>query len=331
MKFYHLVFVFVCLVTAGSARGADDLSTPIYWRNTSPFTLTHGLPRARPAAIIAPAQHQFAVSFEVANSFTRKQTTRLDAQVDGETSLISIDWRLGFGDGYEVGVEIPWLRHHTGHLDTLIDHYHDISGLPEKDRGKFPKNQLNFLWRYDGVTLVSVQNEIRGVGDIRINIGRQLSESADKSLAIRGEIKLPTGEAKDLTGSGAADVSLSLVQSSQSELFSIPLTIHLGGGLLYMGQGDVAPDLQKRAAVFGFTSVAGRPGDKWSVVGQLDLHSALYETDHSLPGSWSLQGGVSIRRSIGDRWMSELVIYEDLRPGSATDFTVAWRVGTRVN
>lgn len=302
---------------------------PVHWRNVSPFTLIHGLPSARPAAILSPGDQRLSVGLQAANNFTSKTTTNLDAQLDGETSLVVVDWSLGIARKWEIGVEIPWVRHHTGYLDTLIDHYHDLSGLPEKDRGKFPKNRLDYSWQYEGVTLASLQEDVSGIGDIRLYAGRTLGAGPGRELSIRGELKLPTGDAADLTGSGALDASLSLVQSRASRLFGIPLTIQMGGGLLYMGRGDLAPRLQHRVALVGFSSLATDLGDKWSVVAQGDAHSALYDMDHSVPGSWSMQGGVALRRAFGERWMTELVIYEDLRPGSATDFTLALRIELR--
>lgn len=330
MKLRPLVLACACLFCPAAAIGEDEYVEPIYWRNTSPFTLIHGLPRARPAAILPSGRQRFSVNVEAANSFTSKTTTSFDVQLDGETSLVSFDWSLGLGEGYEVGIEVPWVRHHTGYLDTLIDHYHDLSGLPEKDRGKFPKDQLNFVWQNDGVTLVSLQDEVSGIGDVRLYAGRRLHTAGDSRLSVRGELKLPTGDAADLTGSGAGDATLSLVHSRESALLDMPLTIQLGGGLLYLGKGELVPQFQNRVAVLGFSSFAVKLGTKWSVVGQMDAHSALYDIDHGVPGSWSIQGGVALRHGLGDRWMTEFVIYEDLRPGSATDFTLALRATFRM-
>jgi hypothetical protein len=114
--------------------------------------------------------------------------------LDGETRRIEANIRFGVSDRLEIGVELPWVWHESGSLDSLIESWHDTFNLPNGARDTLPSDDLRFRYIDGGTDRVNLDQNVSGPGDLRIVAGWQLGEPGDQRYALRAGVKLPTGD-----------------------------------------------------------------------------------------------------------------------------------------
>jgi hypothetical protein len=98
-------------------------------------------------------------------------------------------------------ITIPLMATRGGELDSTIETWHDLFGLPNGDRGKFPQDKVNIQYERDGIVEYSQTESSSGIGDIALAIGYQ---PTGKPAYFAG-IELPTGSESDFTGNEAID------------------------------------------------------------------------------------------------------------------------------
>lgn len=118
---------------------------------------------------------------------------------DQETERLSIKFREGLGRGLEWSVEVPYLSRGGGFQDPIIDWWHAnvlhwSDGL--RDHTPFGRSRVTL----PGASFGSAS----GLGDISGFIAKDLG----RGLSLTAGIKLPTGDADKLLGSGGADIGL---------------------------------------------------------------------------------------------------------------------------
>jgi hypothetical protein len=98
-------------------------------------------------------------------------------------------------------------------------------------------------------------------------------------------LKLPTGNADDLLGSGGTDLSMGLAYSDYETLGGINtvLSTYLGG--IYMGNTEVLRSKQRHFAGYGGVSLDWLALNWLELKLQMDLHSAFYDTELKQLGS----------------------------------------------
>lgn len=137
-------------------------------------------------------------SFVVSNEF------RLSGPIDedSETARLMIVYRQGLTDGWEAFVEVPLVSRGGGFLDPLIDWWHAaILGDPNPVRDATAKGRSIVSFPGGGPF-----GSATGIGDITIGVAHSVTDSA----VARAAIKLPTGNAAQLIGSGGFDAALAL-------------------------------------------------------------------------------------------------------------------------
>lgn len=116
---------------------------------------------------------------------------------DCETSRLAWEYRRGFEGGWQLGVELPLLARHGGFLDGVIDWWHAaVLGWSDPARDAAPMGRAIVR----GPALGSF-GSAAGVGDVAIRIARQLGR-----YRLGAALKLPTGDAGEMLGSGAFDL-----------------------------------------------------------------------------------------------------------------------------
>lgn len=305
-----------------AAATADD--APLAVRNLAPFSNLFGLPRMAGAG---PMASGLGLRLEQVSNFSASQSGSAQIFQDGETSVVALHWArsLGTDDRFDLGVELPWIRHSGGELDRPIDGFHRAFDLPEGGRERAPRDRLDYRLRVEGTEQVRLLDRTSGVGDVRVGAGLRVHQSEARRLRLRAQLKLPTGDARRLTGSGAADVSLWLEALDTELLAGAGLRISLGAGASYLGRGDLAADQQRQLAAHGHFGLHRRFG-AWDWSAQLDAHSALYDLPVDQLGAAALQGTLGVRRTISGRHTLTFSLFEDLIAQSTSDvvFQLAW-------
>jgi hypothetical protein len=141
-------------------------------------------------------------------------------------------------------------------------------------------------------------------------------------VAVRAGLKLPTGDAGTLRGSGGTDFSIRLAATDETALADWDVTLFGTVGALFLGKGTVLEEQVRRLAGFGSVGVGWRPLDWLALKIQLDARTAFFrDSDEEVlkcPG-FQVVGGGSFALPWGttlDVGLSEAVIRETSPDGT---------------
>jgi hypothetical protein len=301
---------------------ADSL--PFSIRNQNPVLQVFGLPVPQGGTITSRNTLQNHLTFSLANHANRAQTADERIVLDGESYYLDAQFRYGFAERWEVGLDVPHVTHTSGTLDNFIEGWHGAFGFSNSQRDG-PSNRLEMRYERHGTTELLQDRDSRGIGDIRLTGAYQLvpERPGGRSLALRGLVKLPTGQAKRLRGSGATDLALSLEMTDHQTLSSYQAGLFLQAGALLLGDGDVLPDLQRKSVAFGALGLQWHWTDNVHLAAQLSLQSRYFDSSLDELGgstsSLSVGGGLALRR-LGI--VVDLAIIEDLISDTTPDFGI---------
>ncbi|MCW4188803.1 MAG: DUF3187 family protein [Candidatus Thiodiazotropha lotti] len=306
----------LCSTMTGVAQASQP--EPFHVRNMNPFTLLHGLPVATPSELLGDQQNSLSLQLDVAN--TSMETVEESEQVtlDGETYRLALTWQRGIGSGWQVGVEVPYLSHRGGGLDSLIENWHDLFGFSNSDRDDWQQNQLRYLYIRDGVTEVDIQEKVSGIGDIQFHLSRELSLADEEMRAsVHMGLKLPSGDEESLLGSGAPDLSIWLTGSDRKLLPGWPFGGYGHMGVLLMGKAEVLEEDQREFVLFGTLGINWRVYQWLDLKAQVDAHTPFYHSSSdqlggsavmlTFGGTIPLEGGDHIDLSLGENMTTDMV------------------------
>jgi hypothetical protein len=271
------VFGFISLVLLPSLALAD-FAAPFAVQNQNPFVSLYGLPRYGAAEVVGEGENAFDVSYTVASSFDGDENGTAQVRLDGESERLGVRYLRGLGNGWEAGVDLPFIKHSAGYLDGLIIDWHDFFNLPQGGRDMAPKHQLRYSVDAPD-TQVSLVDRAAGVGDVQLMVGKQLRRNEASATSLRVHVKLPTGDSDELLGSGGHDVSLTLHHVARVHP---RLDVGVSAGATLLDEGDVLP-AQTRSVVGHFGTFASfAASQRLRLILQWDVHSPVFE-DIDLP------------------------------------------------
>ena len=164
---------------------------------------------------------------------------------------------------------------------------------------------------------------------MRVTGGYQLLRDPARSLAVRALVKLPTGDVDSLTGSGATDVATWLDYTDRELLARFRLSMTAAIGVTILGDGDLLPHKQNRAAGWGHFGLSYPLTDAWSIKGQLDYQGQLIDVSIDQLGGAALQGTFGVSWQVTPRFWSDLAMVEDLTADSTSDVVLQLMIGTK--
>ena len=262
------------LVLVSPGVVADELPADVYpLRNHNPFLQVYGLPAFQTAELAGAGQFEFAFSFNVVNDADYAERGGERLVIDSESDVLNFSLRRGIGERFEVGLDVPWIRHSGGSLDSLIYNFHDLFGMSNASR-EGPDDQFRLLYEEAGVTLLEMNSNTSGIGDVQLSGAMALGRAT-----LRAGVKLPTGDADKLTGSGATDLSLGLYGGGTTSLFDRALAYSGFVGVLALGDGDVLPDLQKSAVGYGGVALRWHATPRFALASQLYVQGSYLDVD----------------------------------------------------
>ncbi len=265
-----------------------EQAAPIYVANQNPFVQIFGLPKPEAGTITPKGRLEVGFLYQVSNNAIDSEANGESLIWDGETAQYNFSFRYGVSDKLELGVDVPFIQHSGGYLDSMIRNYHKMMGFPNDRQEQFEKNQIHYLLKENGTTLFEMQEKRSGLGDIRFSAATPLfskSLHSQRYLALRSLLKLPTGDSKYLLGSGGTDVSMGLAYSDYQTLRGINTVLSANCGMIYMGNTTVLRDQQRHFAGYGGVSLDWLALDWLELKLQLDMHSAFYESELNQLGS----------------------------------------------
>ncbi len=283
-------------------------------------------------AVLAP-QGRFQVSTSVVTSSHAidQQSGAESLFLDGETTRLQLGLRRGLGERWEIGVDIPYLWHSAGELDSVIDSWHDFFGFPEGTRGTQEKDQLEFRYQNADGTSFDIQRSSRGVGDIRLTAGFSIVEDAERQMALRFGATVPTGDSDDLHGTGAASLGIGLATDYQNLGGTEALNGYYRVHATWLDEPDLLASQYRDfvghvAAGLGYDLT---PGVELRL--QAMARTAVYHSDTEILGEPSVVLTFGSNFRLSPDFTLSLAVGEDIKVRSAPDvsFQVALRYTPR--
>lgn len=253
---------------------AWDDRVPFVVRDQNPLLAGFGLPSTLPSRI----SHGFSGGVDLYWGSTALMQEQGDEAllVDAETVEARVTLQGTIKDVIGWQLQIPYRYTGSGSLDGFIDNWHDVFGLSDGARSALPSDQIGIAYTRAGTRLLDITSSASGLGDIHAAFGYAIHSSSPSALIAWLDIKLPTGDADNLNGSGATDVSL--VLSGRHRLGDRWSIFGQAAGT-WLGDGDLLPDQQRSAAWSGMAGVSVQTWRGLSLKAQVDAHTAAYDSD----------------------------------------------------
>ena len=306
--------VFAALVPASVAI-ADDLG-PFRTANMSPLQSIVGLP----VWAAAPAAATLGASLETANHYRLSQSSSDALLLDGETSRLRFWYEQPFGERWSYGFDIPVYHQSGGALDDLVDAWHSAFNLPDGGRNYRPEGLLEFRLADSGGESFELLETSTGLGDIQLTAAGRFGMRDGWTL--RATLKLPTGDDEILAGSGEADLTLSALHLRHGDFAGRAASYFVGAAWIEIGEpATVEFDIENQAlaALLGGALTLGQ---RFGVKGQIEVNTALYDSDLEEIGQTAAQltlgGWLSFRESMS----FDFAISEDLHVSTSPDVVI---------
>jgi hypothetical protein len=223
-------------------------------------------------------------------------------------------------DNWLAQVDVPFIANSGGQLDGTIEGWHDLFGLPNGDRDDLPSNQIDVGYVRDGVVEYSQDKSSKGLADISLALGYQLSTETRLFIGI----ELPTGSESDYSGNETVDYATWV---SYENLIDAELTLYGLLGVSFPGddgnlQGLLVDEIwvaQLGTQYFFNDGIAGTV--------QLDWHSRIIDDSDltAFGDSLQIQLGLGFLKLI-DKHRLDLFFSEDIKVESAPDISFGIRL-----
>ena len=238
------LMVFSVLFFPGTTPAEDDAAPGFALRNHNPFLQIFGLPPLQSATVTPVGDTNFRVGLDLANNADFGDTDTENLFIDGESYFVNVSIRRRMRDWLELGIDVPIVAHNGGFMDSAIKSWHDAFGMSNTKR-RGPDDELLMLYQQQGATLYELNASASGIGDVQLSAAMPIRQAAENgyALAVRSSLKLPTGDAQELRGSGAADLATGLYVTNTTALFNRSLDISAFAGAILLGDGDVLSDI----------------------------------------------------------------------------------------
>jgi len=288
---------------------------PFPTRDQNPLLAGFGLPTAMPARIPATTW-SLAADLNWASTSLIQSGPSEALIVDAETRELRLTVQRSLGEHAALQLQVPYRYTGAGQLDGFIDDWHHIFGLPEGARAQLPKDALRIAYERDGAVLLDIQSTRSGLADSTVSFGYALAGTEATAASAWLSIKLPTGDADELTGSGATDASLALAATHRLgerwEVFG-------QAAVSWLGDGEILAAQQRSVVWSGMAGVSWRAVRGLHLKAQIDAHTAAFEptTLDFLGDALFLTVGGDYRFDSG--WRLDVGVSEDVAVETAPD------------
>lgn len=317
-----LIALSLCFVMGEPDLGRAAELSPFQVRNLVPAALVHGLAIAESPYLLGAGLSSLQTGFELANNATLNARGGESTTLDGETYVATLRLRYGLSDRLQLGVDLPWVWHSAGVMDSFINDWHDFFGFSNGDRGDLQNNQLDYIYARDGAEEMNLQDDVDGLGDLRLRLSWQFETTDQSAFSLQGQIKAPTGDADKLTGSEAWDFSLALSGQRGFALGDGQGAFWGGLGITWLGDGEVLEEDVEDFAANGWLGAGWSPLEWLALKLQLDSHTALYDSDLREFGDPAVILTMGGTLGLAESTLLEIGIGEDLNVNASPDVTL---------
>lgn len=318
------LFLAVTAQVAPAAGGPH----PFLTADQNPFIQIFSLPLPRNPQRVQAGAWDLDFVLDLTNNSIGEGAATEEIILDGETYRSTLMVSRGLSGGLEAGIAIPYVMHRRGVFDSFIENWHDTFGLSNRKRTAFERDQLVFSHEDPDGSLV-LDEPAEGLGDIRLFLGLPLGEdrAAGRDYALHLSLKLPSGDAAKLLGSGGTDLALQLSAMDTALLERWRTALFWSLGALRLGSGEVLEAIRRDYVAIAMVGTETALTDRLSLKAQIDAHTSFYDSGLAALGSDSVQLTVGGTIGLGGRNVLDLGLVENLFTDTTPDlvFHLAWR------
>ena len=315
-------------ISVNTNAGQSDDSVFFQQNSQHAYNAVFGLPAVAPRTV---QSLEWQVSLEHSNQFAGGRTDNELLLLDGETTRLAISHRQRLGSCWQGEVVLPFLSHTSGKFDRAIDDWHQLFSLPDADRDESDFDSLTYLYEDATGLRHNINRPQSGIGDAQLAVQYALGcgATADSTHAdpiLRLGVKLPTGNANELRGSGEVD----LFADWQSPIRRLNHKWYGATALGILLNSDSARFArQENVAVYGSLGVQYVAWYNLRLIAQLDGHSAFYKSQLRELGTPSLNLAVGARYLLSRSHTIEMSISEDAAIDTSPDIVARFAITYR--
>jgi Protein of unknown function (DUF3187) len=307
------------LLVGLAASALPALATePLYVRNMIPVSGLLGMPSQRDAQAQDRGSLGVALHGSIANTYVLDASGSEYLNLDGETGRFALELRYGLLENWDLQLEVPWLDQSGGHLDKLIDDWHDLWGMPDGGRSDVPRDLLDYRYANIEGAGFSLRDSASGLGDISLSLNYAFYRDDGATASVLLGYKFDTGDEDEFLGSGAGD-SFAGVRFSGADMAGLPLRWHGQLGYLRAGSSDLLEGIQERNLWFAGLGLDWVLAERWSLLAQLDSHAAPTDSNISALGDNAIMLALGARWRFAPSWSVDVSMVEDIQVETAAD------------
>ncbi len=318
-RFRHAMARFIVVaagVLVASQAGADNLPDVDQGGLAGVVNLPDSVAGAD---LLPPESYSLSLSSSTASHSILAGSNGESLILDGETTRLALNYRFRKSGKAEFGIDIPYIWHSPGQLDSFISSWHGFFGLPEGFRPQRAEDVLEISYSDVSGQRAELVDSTGGIGDLRLLAGWQLAQRAQSTTALRVSIKVPTGSSDRLEGSGSTDVSIGISRDARALWGMDRMGGFLHANAIYLGKPDVLAD-RYRSFVGQFSAgLSYALGDIVTLRLQTMLRSALYDSAIEILGEPSATIAVGGDIRLSPVLKLSLAVAEDIQAESAPD------------
>lgn len=314
-----LAFVLILLLAVWPVADAFAVYPGLPTRDQNPLLQSYLIP----AVPMSPQEDQwtFSHSLYLTNTYQRDHTANQTLLIDVENTRYDLQTAYGLGQ-WSLGAALSLIDNQAGHLDSLIEDWHDFFGLPQGGRDKVSNDQFHLLYQKNSDDIINSQQKVSGLADIQLSARYAVNNSS----AIWLVLELPSNDDSQLISNDELDYAIGY-SYHQSGNFTLAQYASLGISRL-ADSGLLKGQLQQNL-FFAQYGILYRHNDDWQGLIQVDFHTSPLRGDAPDGLDHSLQAQFALRfPRLIDNHQLNIFFSEDIMPGHAPDITFALRLST---
>jgi hypothetical protein len=322
-------FLFILLLFFSMPTTVQAFSGPLQVKNQFPIFIHANQPYLERAI----PETSFSASLSHSSIFTVQNSGEWVIDMDMEITELNLRYKHNIKSIGEVGINLPLIAFGNGFMDGFLNFYHELIGIPDPyGRSGRPKNDFLYEIRHgeytdllaergsgvQGNTAVILGKTGTGIGDIRLTLKKPVIVSENYTLSIKGDIELPTGDAKEGYGNGSTDVGVYILYD---RLLTDKIMSYWNIGAVFPGDVKGYINIDLNNYIYGGTAIEIKKSQRWDLLFQLQAQSPIYpETDLLAIDRTALLLAFGCRYN-ADSHSIEFSIAEDLSASGVPDIT----------
>jgi hypothetical protein len=314
MKKISIISIFLLCISFPSK--AHPFDGPLQVKNQFPLFINVSAPYLETASI----ENSFSASLSHSSVYLVRESSEWSIGLDMEITELDLRFKKNIQDFIELGIDLPFVSFNSGFMDDFLKSYHDAFGFPDYGRSNRPENEFLYEVRRKGVLIIKGESGHIGIGDIRFTFKKPILKG-DPAISIKGDLELPTGNAKEGYGSGSIDAGITaLIEKKLSEKFKAYGNL----GVVFPGDLKGYEKVKLKEFIYGGTGVEAALWKNLSLLGQIFIQDSPFpKTDISSVDR------IAVLLSLGGRYYSgknsfEFSFTEDPNTSGAPDFSLSF-------